>query len=263
MSLQLKNLCIQRGNRRVLDNVSLDLEHGRLYAVLGANGAGKSSLVGALAGEIKPTHGTIHFDSSDLTSLSVKRQARIRAVLLQNSELQFPFNVKEVIAMGGYPFEEASAQQVDAWIAEALSFVDADQLIDRPYQQLSGGEQRRIQFARVLAQCLAMEQCEGRVYLFLDEPLANLDPKHQTRLMRTLQKLARERQFTILIVLHDVSLASYCDEILLIANQAVVAKGSPAAVLNPDNLRQVFDTEMIVLAHPQDQSKLVVLPASL
>ncbi|HBI83657.1 MAG TPA: hemin ABC transporter ATP-binding protein, partial [Alcaligenaceae bacterium] len=84
-----------------------------------------------------------------------------------------------------------------------------------------------------------------------------------TRLMRTLQKLARERQFTILIVLHDVSLASYCDEILLIANQAVVAKGSPAAVLNPDNLRQVFDTEMIVLAHPQDQSKLVVLPASL
>lgn len=263
MALQISKLSIQRGDRLVLRNVSLEMQQGSLLAVLGANGAGKSSLVGALAGEIKPTQGSIRFDSSELAQLSVAQQARVRAVLLQDSGLSFPFLVKEVVLMGLYPFEEANAQQADQWVEQALALVDAKHLKNRSYGQLSGGEQRRIQLARVFAQCLAMEACTGRVYLFLDEPLANMDPKHQIHLLKVLRELAHDRQFAILLILHDVNLASLCDEIVLIANQVVVAQGRPAEVLSTDNLRCVFDMEMAVLAHPLDPSTLMVLPLPL
>ena len=260
MSLQISNLGIQRGDRLVLRDASLQLQPGRVLAVLGANGAGKSSLVGAISGEIEPFQGNIRFDSSDVTQLSVAQQARVRAVLLQNSELNFPFKAVEVVAMGAYPFQEASPHQVDEWIDQALLLADAHHLRTRRYEELSGGEQRRIQLARVLVQCLAMEHCEGRVYLLLDEPLANMDPKHQLLLIKRLHELAHSRQFAILIVMHDVNLASFCDEILLIADQTVIAQGNPADVLTAANLRRVFDMEMSVLAHPLDSNRILVLP---
>lgn len=161
--------------------------------------------------------------------------------------------------MGAYPFNEASPQLVTEWLEQALLLLDAGALKDRPYEQLSGGEQRRVQLARVLVQCLAMAACEGRVYLFLDEPLANMDPKHQLQLLSVLRQLAHERQFAILLIMHDVNLAAQCDQVLLLANQTVVASGSPSAVLNSANLWQVFGINMAVLPHPLDSAKLLIL----
>ena len=161
--------------------------------------------------------------------------------------------------MGAYPFNEASPRQVAQWLEQALVLLDAVSLKDRPYEQLSGGEQRRIQLARVLVQCLAMAACEGRVYLFLDEPLANMDPKHQLQLLSVLRQLAHERQFAILLIMHDVNLAAQCDQILLLGKQTVVAAGSPSAVLNPENLWQVFGLNMVVLPHPLDSQRLLIL----
>ena len=259
MPLQIDGLDIQRGGRQVLSDVSLCLEPGQLLAVLGANGAGKSSLLSAITGEIPYAEGWIHFDTLDLTAISVARQARIRAVLPQQTELTFPFSVQDVVAMGAYPFNEASPQQVTQWLEQALLLLDAGALKDRPYEQLSGGEQRRVQLARVLVQCLAMAACEGRVYLFLDEPLANMDPKHQLQLLSVLRQLAHERQFAILLIMHDVNLAAQCDQVLLLANQTVVASGSPSAVLNSANLWQVFGINMAVLPHPLDSARLLIL----
>lgn len=259
MPLQIDGLNIRRGGRQVLSDVSLCLEPGQLLAVLGANGAGKSSLLSAITGEIQYEHGLIHFDAIDLATISVAGQARMRAVLPQQTELTFPFSVQEVVAMGAYPFNEASPRQVAQWLEQALVLLDAVSLKDRPYEQLSGGEQRRIQLARVLVQCLAMAACEGRVYLFLDEPLANMDPKHQLQLLSVLRQLAHERQFAILLIMHDVNLAAQCDQILLLGKQTVVAAGSPSAVLNPENLWQVFGLNMVVLPHPLDSQRLLIL----
>jgi iron complex transport system ATP-binding protein len=260
MPLQLEGLKIQREGRQILDDVSLCLEAGQLLAVLGANGAGKSSLLSAITGEIEYAQGSIHFDAQDLAAMSVAQQARVRAVLPQQTELVFPFSVQDVVAMGAYPFNEACAQQVTEWIEHALLLLDALPLKNRPYEQLSGGEQKRVQLARVLVQCLAMRACEGRVYLFLDEPLANMDPKHQLELLSVLRQLAHEHRFAILLILHDVNLAAQCDQILLLANQTVIALGAPAAVLNPANLRQVFEVNMTILPHPLDANSLLILP---
>lgn len=260
MPLQINDLSIHRGKRLVLSDVSLRLDQGQLLAVLGANGAGKSSLLAAITGEIKPERGSIHFDGKDLTQMSVAQQARSRAVLPQQTELTFPFSVREVVAMGAYPFATASPRQVADWVNQALSLVDAAALSDRPYEHLSGGEQRRIQLARVLTQCLAMAASEAPVYLFLDEPLANMDPRYQLQLLSVLRRLAHEQQFAILLIMHDVNLATYCDQILLLANQNVVAQGVPAKVLTKENLRRVFEVDMAVLAHPLDPSRLLILP---
>lgn len=229
-------------------------------AVLGSNGVGKSSLLGALAGELPTEQGSIDFDGAELWQLNVAQQSRRRAVLPQQTELTFPFAVREVVAMGAYPFEEASPGQVTEWVAQALGLVDVTALAERNYSALSGGEQRRVQLARVLVQCLAMAACHGSVYLFLDEPLANLDPLHQLQLLRVLRQLAHERQYAILVIMHDLNLATLCDQIVLLSRQRLVGQGTPLQVLTPHNLRQVFDLDMSVIPHPLDPGRLLVLP---
>lgn len=259
MPLLINNLSIERGGREILNGVTFQLDQGQLLAVLGANGAGKSSLLRAIAGELSYKQGSIRFNDLNLLDLNSSQQARLRAVMLQESELTFPFAVHEVVEMGGYPFEEATAGQTQAWVDEALELADIAHLQSRPYEQLSGGEQRRVQFARVLVQCLAMHTCSGKVYLMLDEPLANMDPKYQLQLMEVLRKLAHQRQFGILIIMHDVNLATLCDRILLLSDRSVIAYGDPASVLNRQNLRRVYDLDMEVLAHPLEPARLIVV----
>lgn len=132
-------------------------------------------------------------------------------------------------------------------------------LAQRRYLELSGGEQQRVQFARVLAQCQAAPAGEPR-YLMLDEPISNLDPRHQIDLLRTARDLAREQGAGVLVIAHDVNLAArWCDRIMLLADGAAVAEGTPAEVLTPANLRNVYGVEAEVLPHPREAGALLVL----
>ncbi|AZY50463.1 heme ABC transporter ATP-binding protein [Bordetella avium] len=259
MTLQAQDLSVDRGAKRILTQVSLTLEPGRMLGLLGANGAGKSTLLACLSGELEPVCGHIEINGKPLRSLASAKQARLRAVLPQKPSLSFDLGVREVVGMGAYPYAELSPADVDALCEKALRQAGVSHLAGRRYLELSGGEQQRVQFARVLMQCQAAPAGQPR-YLMLDEPISNLDPRHQIDVLRTAHDLAREAGVGVLVIVHDVNLsARWCDRLLLLAQGSVVADGAPAEVLTPANLRRVYGVEADVLPHPREAGTLLVL----
>lgn len=260
--LAAENLTLSRGGSRILDRVSLALRPGEVVGLLGANGAGKSSLLAALSCELPPDGGRVRLDGTSLARLPQRLQARRRAVLPQKPGLSFDLDVRDVVAMGAYPFPELPPAAVDALVEQALRRADAGHLRARRYPELSGGEQQRVQFARVLAQCEAARVPGEARYLLLDEPTASLDPRHQGELLRAAAELAHAGHTGVLVILHDMNLAArWCDRLLLLCAGRAIAAGAPAEVLTPANLRLAYGIDAQVIAHPLQAGRLLVVTA--
>lgn len=259
-------LSANRGHREVLRQISLALQPGEVFSLLGANGAGKSTLLSAFAGEIKPTRQAhqaypVVLNGRALSDLSAAQQARCRTVLPQKPGLAFDLQVSEVVAMGAYPFPALSQGEVDALTWTTLQRADITGLAQRRYLELSGGEQQRVQFARVILQILAERQADpqGR-YMLLDEPTASLDPLHQQTLLKTVSELARTERIGVLVILHDVNLAAlWSDRIALLLDGALLACGEPMTVLTPENLKRVYGVEVRIMPHPGKPGKPLVV----
>ena len=276
--LQAHGIAVQRGERKILADIDLSLPAGQVIGVLGANGAGKSTLLAALAGELSPSAGRITLNGRPLSAWSVAELARCRAVLPQSPSLQFDLPVATVIGMGAYPHArhtrtgaprtDDSRDTARAAIAEdqrilqrVLALADVQDLYERRYCHLSGGEQQRVHLARVLYQLLLARQGhdEYRV-LMLDEPTASLDPRHQLHLLSAVHTLAHEENVAALLIVHDLNLAAgCCDRLLLLGQGRVAACGTPAQVLTPDTLRQVYGVEATVLPHPNQPGRPLVV----
>ncbi len=257
MSLSVHALVARRGAREILTDVDFDLLPGRLTALLGANGAGKSTLLSVLAGDLAPHAGQTSLDGRPLAALGPAALARRRAVLPQHSSLGFDLLVDEVVAMGAYAHPELPAAQVQDGIGRALALADALDFRQRTYASLSGGEQQRVQCARVLLQALAAREDGQPRYLLLDEPTASLDPLHQHGLLRGARQLARDEGLGVLVVLHDINLAArWCDRLVFLKQGRLVADGAPAQVLNPAVLQAVYGLSARIL---DDQGRPVVL----
>lgn len=260
MSFNVNHLTLDRDQSAVLSDVDLSIVPGELVGLLGPNGVGKSSLLAAMAGELAWVTGTVQIDGLNLEKLSALEQAQRRAVVTQQSTLNFDLRVKDVLKMGAYPYPQASPEQIDQWLTQALFLVDLLSLQGCLYTALSGGEQQRVQLARALVQCFAIEQYNGVAYLLLDEPLANLDPGHQVQFMHVLEQLVSSTQIGVLIVLHDLNVAArHCHRLVLLNEGCVIASGSPSEVLTPVLLKQAFGLDWTVMAHPKDVNRLLVV----
>lgn len=260
MSLNVNHLTLYRDQCAVLSGVDLSIEPGELVGLLGPNGAGKSTLLAAMAGELAWVTGTVQIDGLNLKQLSALEQAQRRAVVTQQASLNFELRVKDVLKMGAYPYPHISPEQLDQWLTRALALVDLLSLQESVYTELSGGEQQRVQLARALVQCFAIEHHEGVAYLLLDEPLANLDPRHQVQFMQVLEQLVGEAQIGVLIVVHDLNVAArHCHRLVLLNEGCVMANGLPSEVLTPVILKQVFGLDWTVIAHPKDVNRLLVV----
>ncbi|MBB1596341.1 heme ABC transporter ATP-binding protein [Achromobacter sp. UMC46] len=260
MTLAAHNLTLSRGGARILTDVSLEVRPGEVVGLLGANGAGKSTLLGALAAELAPDAGQARLDDTALAAMPHRQQARRRAVLPQKPGLTFDLDVREVVAMGAYPFPELPPALVDVLVTQALDLADVAHLGGRRYPELSGGEQQRVQFARVLVQCHAGRGPDEARYLLLDEPTASLDPKHQGDLLRRAWELAHAGNTGVLVILHDMNLAArWCDRLLLLSGGCGIAVGTPAQVLTPANLCLAYGIDAQVIPHPLQPERLLVL----
>lgn len=260
MSFTVDGLTLIRNQRTVLRDVSLTLAPGEILGVLGPNGAGKSTLLAVLAGELVGQVGQVTLNTKSLDLLSELEQAQRRAVVTQQTNLNFDLCVDEVVRMGAYPFPSANPEHCDRWSQRALSLTEMLSHEQKIYTQLSGGEQQRVQLARALVQCFAMMHHHQSAYLLLDEPLANLDPRHQIQFMAILERLVRTEQIGVVIVVHDLNLAArHCDRLMLLREGEVIAQGLPAHVLTPDALKRAFDMEWTIMQHPLDVNRLLVL----
>lgn len=250
--LQAQNATLVRNGSTLVAGADLTVAPGELVVIVGPNGAGKTSLLKLLTGEIAVDCGRVSHDGVDLREWPAWRLATRRAVMAQAQKLAFPFSVVDVVRIGIDGIGRAlAAPAANALIATALARADVMHLARRDYQTLSGGEQQRVQFARVLAQ-LAAGAGEGSAQvLFLDEPVASLDLCHQFAVMDTAAELARAGT-AVVAVLHDLNLAAtYADRLVVMQRGAIVAEGAPATILDENLLREVFEVSIRVRTMPE------------
>jgi iron complex transport system ATP-binding protein len=237
-------------HRTIINDVTIDILPGEVLALVGPNGAGKSTLLSVLSGDVSPDAGTVTMGGRSLGGIRHLELARLRSVLTQENQVSFPFTVEEVVEMGRSPWARTAERERDAEaIAEALTLTEVAHLADRRYTSLSGGEKARVSLARVFAQTTPV--------IFLDEPTAALDLRHQEEVMRTARVLASEGR-AVVIVVHDLSLAAaYADRVALIERGSLVALGSPAEVITEDVIAEVYGLRVEVL---DQNGRLVVVP---
>lgn len=245
--LEAKHLGFRVCNTDLVHDASLSLFAKELTVVIGPNGAGKSTLLRLLTGELSSRAGTIYYGSSAIAELPAWRLACHRAVMTQTARLAFPFTVYEVVRLGIDGVGRAKGREaVHRMVANALVSADITHLAARSYQTLSGGEQQRVQFARVLGQLKAGRSIADRQVLFLDEPVASLDLCHQFDLLDTAKRQAAEG-VAVLTVLHDLNLAiTYADRLVVMKDGMIVAQGTPAEIVSSHLLRDVFNVALPV-----------------
>ena len=249
--LRCERVWVNRGGRSVLRDVTVELPVGSVVAVIGPNGAGKSTLLRTLAGELHPIRGEVTMAGRPLSAWTLRERAQRRAVLPQESALAFPFSCLEVALMGRTPHHRADAdphQRLDDQLIAraALELVGLGGRLQDSYHTLSGGQRQLVHLARILAQ-IWEPAADGQRYLLLDEPTASLDLQYQHLVLSRARWLSRQRA-AVLAVLHDVNLAAqYADQLILLKDGAVVACGTPAQVLRPALIREVFGIAVTVV----------------
>jgi iron complex transport system ATP-binding protein len=247
----------------VLDGLTFDIEAGEILGIVGPNGSGKTSLLKLLAKVLRPNAGDIDLFGHDLGAMPQVEVARTVAFVPQESPQVFAFTVMETVLMGRYPHLRGAKWSAgfgwesveDVLIAEqAMQSTDLTHLASRSVMDLSGGERQRCMIARALAQAPQV--------LLLDEPTAFLDLQHQIEICAIVRRLKEERGLTVVLVSHDLNLASqYCDRILMLKAGALFRLGPPYEVIGVDILRAVYGCDVLVDRHPESGVPRVTMPS--
>ncbi len=255
--LEGKQICVAVNGRFLLEGVSVQVAPGEVVAVLGPNGAGKSTLLKVLCGDLLPASGVVLMGGRPLRLWDKKASAQVRAVLPQQSSLNFPFSALEVALMGRAPHQRGDVAADYAVARAALQEAGVDHLADRLYTTLSGGESQRVHLGRVLAQI--WESVDGAPrYLLMDEPTSSLDLAYQHHTLGVVRQFAAQ-DVGVLLVLHDLNLAAqYADRILLLHAGRPVALGAPEQVLRADTIQDVYGMPIEVIPHPHIPCPLVI-----
>ncbi len=254
--LVARAVTVRAGERALVDGASLAVAAGEVVALVGPNGAGKSTLLAALAGDRPLDGGEVTFDGRPVTAMPLRELARRRAVLPQRPALAASYSALEVVMLGLVdPVRVGGGDDARRIAARHhLDAVGVGHLAGRAYPTLSGGEQQRVQLARVLAQ---LGELGGRV-LLLDEPTAALDPRHQHAVLARARRAAEDGH-AVVVVLHDLSLAArWADRIALLHRGRLVRVGSPEEVLERSLLRAVFEVDLDLIPHPGGRGLCVV-----
>lgn len=246
--LKANNLTVKHDSHVAVENISIVLRAGEINAIIGPNGAGKSTLLQSLNGLLKPSAGEILLNGESIDHLSRRTIAKHIAVVAQEAELRFPVTVLEFVLGGRFVWASNTGwgweTQRDLEIAtEVLKETELTHLSGRLMSQLSGGERQRAVLARALA-------TEASI-LLLDEPTANLDLSHQSALLALVRERCDSQGAASLVVTHDINLAAqFADQVLLMKSARLITSGKPAEVLTPEILKEVFEVEVLVDAHP-------------
>ena len=247
----------------VLDGLSFEVEVGEILGIVGPNGSGKTSLLKLLAKVLRPNAGDIALFGRDLETMPQVDVARTVAFVPQESPQVFAFTVMETVLMGRYPHHRGAKWSAgfgwesaeDVSIAEqAMQSTDLTHLSSRSVMDLSGGERQRCMIARALAQAPQV--------LLLDEPTAFLDLQHQIEICTIVRRLQEERGLTVVLVSHDLNLASqYCARILMLKAGALFRLGPPHEVIGVDVLRAVYGCDVLIDRHPESGVPRVTMPS--
>lgn len=236
------------GKKTVLHNFSFSISKGEFFGIIGPNGSGKSTLLRFLSGVFKPATGQVLLEGKSIYSISRKKIAQMIAVLPQEQVQPYPFRVRDIVAMGRYPYQKGilpfSSERDEEVIEKVLQHLQLKNLENSMYNELSGGQKQRTILARVLVQ-------EPKVIL-LDEPTNHLDVFYQVEVLNQLSSWIKERNITVVSVLHDINLTSlYADRVLLLSKEGTMHMvGAPEEVLTAENIYSTFGLVTVETNHP-------------
>lgn len=247
MPLEAQNLVAGYGTTPIIHGINLALQQGEWLSLVGANGSGKSTLLKLLSRILSPHKGTVLLDGKAIHNQPAQAVAQKLAILPQQQAVPTGLTVRQLVSLGRSPHQPWWQWELDTQdrtkVEEAIAETGIESLSDRPVEHLSGGERQRAFLALALAQAPQV--------LLLDEPTTYLDIHYQLQLLELLKHLNQKRGLSIVTVLHEVNLAArYSDRIAMLKQGNLWAIGTPAAVLTPENLAQVFGVEVIVLQTP-------------
>ena len=242
--LKIDDLCWkpEKNSKYILKNITNVFAEGGFYGILGPNGSGKTSLIKHMLRFLDAKDGNIYLDNKNIKDYPRKKIATKISFVPQNVNIEVDFNVYDIIAMGRTPyqkrFQDLSAEDIEI-IDYAMEITNCKSLKNKSFSYLSGGEAQRVLVARAIAQ--------DTKYILLDEPISHLDIRYQIDVMETLKRLNKEKNKTIIAILHDLNIAAaYCNEVVLMKDGTILNKGAVDKVLTKENLKKVYDIEFEV-----------------
>lgn len=248
----IKNLEWSYGDRKILNNINLEIEKNNFYTIIGPNGSGKTTLLKSISKILIGRKNCIYVNNRDLTSIKQKELAVYMACVPQNTVIDFEFTVMDIVLMGRTPYlnKFQSESEEDIKIAEkAMKMTNTWHLRDKNINQLSGGERQRVIVARALTQDTNI--------IILDEPISNLDIQHQIEILDIIKFVKKD--VTVIAVLHDLNLAAkYSDYLILLNKGKVIEQGKPEEVLTRKYIEKVYNIRVNMIKDPVTGSPHVI-----
>lgn len=235
--IEVRGIVKKYGDNSVVDNVSLNIEKGKITSFIGPNGAGKSTLLSMISRIMKKDEGEVIIDGRELEKWDTKELAKKIAILKQSNNINVRLTIKEIVSFGRYPHCEGRLTKEDTkYVDEAIEYMQLKDIEDRYLDELSGGQRQRAYIAMVIAQ--------NTEYVLLDEPLNNLDMKHSVQMMKVLRGLVDDLGKTVVIVMHDINFASvYSDKIVILKGGKIVKDDITDAIISKDVLEDVYEID--------------------
>lgn len=244
--IKVQNISINYGSRAIVEDVSFSLEAGKIFALLGSNGAGKTTVLKSLNGSLPIADGNIFLNGKSLNKFSRREIAKEIAVIAQETETKFPVSVLEFVLAGRFAHDSGFGWETEKDLQTAidcLTSCDLENYETRQMNQLSGGERQRVVLARALA-------TEAKI-LLLDEPTANLDLAHQAMTFHLVREQCKQNDSAAIVITHDLNLAAeFADEILLLKSGKILAQGAPEKVLTEENITKIFGVKVLLDQNP-------------
>ena len=227
--------------KKVLKNLDHEIINNKLIAYIGSNGAGKSTLLSILTRTLEKSSGDVFLHDLSIHKWNSKELSKKISILRQSNELNIRLTVYDLVSFGRYPYSKTNLTDVDrAFVDDAINYLGLSDIKDKFLDELSGGQRQMAYIAMVLAQ--------DTNYIFLDEPLNNLDMRHSQKIMKTLKKLVEEKHKTVIIVIHDINFAvTYADYFVAMKNGQIIKEGSIDEVITNEILQQIFDVNIEVV----------------
>lgn len=236
--ISVKNIVKRYGEKKVVDRVDLTLPKGKIVAFIGSNGAGKSTLLSIISRTLTKNEGEVYIDNVELKNWKNEELSKRLAILKQSNHLNIRLTVRELVTFGRFPHSKGKlTKECEQKINEAIEYLGLTDLQDRYLDELSGGQRQMAYIAMTVAQ--------DTEYIFLDEPLNNLDMRHSVKIMKILRRLVDELNKTVFVVIHDINYVScYADHIIAMKQGRVIKDGSIHEVLTEETLEEIYDMKI-------------------
>lgn len=233
--IEVKNLVKKYGDKAVVDNVSLNIEKGKITSFIGPNGAGKSTVLSMISRIMEKDSGSVIIEGKELEEWDNKELAKKISILKQSNNINVRLTIKEIVSFGRYPHCDGRLTSEDMkYVDEAIEYMKLKDIENRYLDELSGGQRQRAYIAMVIAQ--------NTEYVLLDEPLNNLDMKHSVSMMKVFRNLVDELGKTVVIVMHDINFASvYSDNIVVLKDGKIAKDDSTENIINKETLENIYE----------------------